>query len=431
MNNRAGRAAAALSQAMDVEPLGSSSNATAYGGTGGTEAQLEAHAPSDLQVRMIVLSYLIHHSHADTARALMRTMGLDCDALLESVSTATSAASSASASAPGSAIATAATTVTSHAAPSSAMVADGGAGGVSAATSTTDAESTDPAVLKQRARKKRLEMLNEKLAATVLDPEDEASLAQEAAQLKEFVLSMLPAFSSMNDRKNLSDQIIAGDVENALAGCAVLYPGLFPQDKSKIDRDTLRVLFLMQSQIYLELVRANDAVKAFELLQNQLGEYAFLETHSTSYMEQLQVCCLCWFDCFWICVQHCSSPPPRTSAISFQDLAPLLAYSNPSSVPGGQLMNVQRRELVASALNTAILGYLNAPKYDPLSATVRQLTATRDFLSRDKQLSVRPFKFQEFVQDRSKSNASNSSNPSRPDLQAVMRLFGRTHAAQD
>ncbi|KJE93196.1 hypothetical protein CAOG_04020 [Capsaspora owczarzaki ATCC 30864] len=401
MNNRAGRAAAALSQAMDVEPLGSSSNATAYGGTGGTEAQLEAHAPSDLQVRMIVLSYLIHHSHADTARALMRTMGLDCDALLESVSTATSAASSASASAPGSAIATAATTVTSHAAPSSAMVADGGAGGVSAATSTTDAESTDPAVLKQRARKKRLEMLNEKLAATVLDPEDEASLAQEAAQLKEFVLSMLPAFSSMNDRKNLSDQIIAGDVENALAGCAVLYPGLFPQDKSKIDRDTLRVLFLMQSQIYLELVRANDAVKAFELLQNQLGEYAFLETHSTSYMEQLQ------------------------------DLAPLLAYSNPSSVPGGQLMNVQRRELVASALNTAILGYLNAPKYDPLSATVRQLTATRDFLSRDKQLSVRPFKFQEFVQDRSKSNASNSSNPSRPDLQAVMRLFGRTHAAQD
>lgn len=149
----------------------------------------------------------------------------------------------------------------------------------------------------------------------------------------------LLAFQTIDARHRIRVAILQGDIADATQQVDALFPGL-----------TLRqphVLFILHCQAFIELVRSSRLLEALNYCQANLAPYR-------GRMEDVY--------------------PDKLNAV-----VALLAYSRPeASAHVAPLLQHAHREMVASAVNSAVLSESGAQPNSSLQRLLRQLVATHD-----------------------------------------------------
>ncbi|KAI8619023.1 CTLH/CRA C-terminal to lish motif domain-containing protein [Chytriomyces sp. MP71] len=151
--------------------------------------------------------------------------------------------------------------------------------------------------------------------------------------------------NSLVVRKQLHSLVMAGRIADAIAATNAA----FPEALAGATPDSVAVCFMLQTQQFIELVRASSAsTDALRFAQDELGQYGYLNPK--------------YFD-------------------TLQDIVALIAYTDPYKSPVAHYLSHQRREEVATSLNGFLLAQQNLPAETSLERLVRQATVLRDYLS--------------------------------------------------
>ncbi|KAJ3045341.1 Ran-binding protein 9 [Rhizophlyctis rosea] len=154
------------------------------------------------------------------------------------------------------------------------------------------------------------------------------------------------ALRTLDQRKHLQELITAGDLQEAIDYCTAAFPeAMKPTTEANVE-----MLFQLKCQQFIECVRKS----ATEALQ-----YAHLELHRPEYRVE----------------------PFKTR---WNDIMALIAYANPETSPVGQYLSQDRREEVASNLNSHILSLSGLPSRPAIDVLVRQAVVVRELLSTEK-----------------------------------------------
>jgi hypothetical protein len=125
----------------------------------------------------------------------------------------------------------------------------------------------------------------------------------------------------IKERTVLRRLIAEGYIEKAYTNAQKLIPVLFDVEKRKESSLLNNVYFRLQCQRFVEKVREGNVIEALCFAQDELSWFYELN--------QIEI---------------------------IQDHIVLLAYRDPASSPVGGLLSQEKREAVADALNTAIIG---------------------------------------------------------------------------
>eukprot|EP00316_Scyphosphaera_apsteinii_P012463 CAMPEP_0119320514 /NCGR_PEP_ID=MMETSP1333-20130426/52684_1 /TAXON_ID=418940 /ORGANISM="Scyphosphaera apsteinii, Strain RCC1455" /LENGTH=424 /DNA_ID=CAMNT_0007327253 /DNA_START=169 /DNA_END=1443 /DNA_ORIENTATION=+ len=147
---------------------------------------------------------------------------------------------------------------------------------------------------------------------------------------------------SLEHRRQLRQRVLDGDICGARELCDRCYPHAMERNPN--------VTFLLHTQAFIELIRAQQPLEAVTYAQTHLAQYR-------SHME--------------------ASFPGL-----LQDAVALLAYDDPirDDVPIRYLMRQEQRELVADALNSAVLAECGEESTCALERMLRQLVAVHHTL---------------------------------------------------
>ncbi|KAI1719575.1 glucose-induced degradation protein 8 like protein [Ditylenchus destructor] len=145
---------------------------------------------------------------------------------------------------------------------------------------------------------------------------------QEAAELlcaeMKYPKENVPNVESLEQRNNIRNAIVSGELECALSQIEELAPNLLEQNG--------QLHFKLLRQQLIELIRKKDIDKVLSFAQDHL-------------------------------VDKCEQPPELFTKL--EQTYALLAFDNPENSPFGYLMSLNQRNMLANEVNSVILAFLN------------------------------------------------------------------------
>lgn len=168
-------------------------------------------------------------------------------------------------------------------------------------------------------------------------------------KLVEGKADMVAAISSLSQRKQILHHVRSGDIQSAAALCRVSFPSVLAtttNDDSTLD--SAKVSFMIDSQYFIELVRSHRQTDALLFGQEVLQKYLRFDSPFAAMM---------------------------------RDISSLLAYQHPENSPLSSLLNQERRETVASIINSAIMASLKQSPMAAIELIAQQTTLVMDQLS--------------------------------------------------
>ncbi|KAJ3327373.1 Ran-binding protein 9 [Blyttiomyces sp. JEL0837] len=156
--------------------------------------------------------------------------------------------------------------------------------------------------------------------------------------------SIAASLRTLEARKYLSSLIVSGKVREAIAFCNSAFP---PALAASTDR-SLDICFQLQCQQFIEYVRNGAAPEALRFAQEELSRYSQL---NIKFVDPLQ------------------------------DIVALIAYTDPYNCPVAHYLSQDRRELVASNLNSYILSLDNYSPMTAIEGIIKQSSVLREVLA--------------------------------------------------
>ena len=168
---------------------------------------------------------------------------------------------------------------------------------------------------------------------------------KEAAEKFEVEARVQPVISldSLDARIKIRDSILAGSIDAALSSINEVHPELLDDNRS--------LLFYLQLQQLIELIREKKTEEALEFAQTQLSERGEDSPECLGDMERALA---------------------------------LLAFDNPESSPFADLLLSSQRHKLWSHVNTCIIKYESSISMPRLSSLVKLLVWSQDQLDRKK-----------------------------------------------
>lgn len=193
------------------------------------------------------------------------------------------------------------------------------------------------------------------VAATRRDVLSDSSLSSASSSLSSSYTSASAGLGSIETRKKLFALVSAGKITEAMDLCNKEFPDVLSGDSPA----SLDVAFQLNCQQFIECVRSS-APDALQFAQNELGQYGQLNP------------------------KYCDA---------LQDIVALLAYTDPLNSPVAEYLSQQRREDIATSLNSFVLSRENLNPQSVIERIARQTSVLRDLLhetsSKDKKGSAK------------------------------------------
>ncbi|KAI8905767.1 CTLH/CRA C-terminal to lish motif domain-containing protein [Powellomyces hirtus] len=148
---------------------------------------------------------------------------------------------------------------------------------------------------------------------------------------------------TMENRKIISELVLAGEVGEAIEYCNSVFPETLTGDTP----ESADIMFQLQCQRFVECVKVS-AAEAMTFAQQELGKFGAFGR--PKYVEKLN------------------------------DIIGLIAYPDPYSSPLAPYLSEKRREEVATSLNSHILASQGFPSTTTMEQLIRQSTVVRETL---------------------------------------------------
>ncbi|KAJ3053047.1 Ran-binding protein 9 [Rhizophlyctis rosea] len=152
---------------------------------------------------------------------------------------------------------------------------------------------------------------------------------------------------TLEQRKHLQELVIEGQTQEALKFCHRVFPEALTPDN---EANTV-MLFQLRCQHFIECAR-KDSMEALQYAQTEMNRP---EYHTEPFKSR------------------------------FTDIMALIAYPNPETSPVASYLSQDRREEVASNLNSHILSLYGLPTRPAIDSVVRQAVVVRELLSSEKE----------------------------------------------